>query len=244
VSRQVNENAPKIAARLLLASALRQGRKARSEAARSGPASGYERAVRCGMLGALNSGRLGPRSCKGAMHGGRRLSPGGWAMAGLRFCAYQYQHLPLVALQQRWREAERAGFDVLWNCDTVVEPDRPRHVMFDGPATLTLMAAATTRIRVGTLVTSVYFRHPVTSAKAAMTLDHLSGGRVEIALTLARAAAHIVGTCGRPTCAHDRHWPCAWPRAQLPLVLPASLRAYSSLISSPTILPPTARRVR
>jgi alkanesulfonate monooxygenase SsuD/methylene tetrahydromethanopterin reductase-like flavin-dependent oxidoreductase (luciferase family) len=103
-------------------------------------------------------------------------------MADLRFCAYQYQHLPLVALQQRWREAERAGFDVLWNCDTVVEPDRARHMMFDGPATLTLMAAATTRIRVGTLVTSVYFRHPVTSAKAAMTLDHLSGGRVEIAL--------------------------------------------------------------
>jgi alkanesulfonate monooxygenase SsuD/methylene tetrahydromethanopterin reductase-like flavin-dependent oxidoreductase (luciferase family) len=103
-------------------------------------------------------------------------------MADLRFCAYQYQHLPLVALEQRWREAERAGFDVLWKCDTVVEPDRARHKMFDGPATLTLMAAATTRIRVGTLVTSVYFRHPVTSAKAAMTLDHLSGGRVEIAL--------------------------------------------------------------
>ncbi len=92
-------------------------------------------------------------------------------MADLRFCAYQYQHLPLVALQQRWRDAERVGFDVLWNCDTVVEPDRARHMMFDGPATLTLMAAATTRIRVGTLVTSVYFRHPVTSAKAAMTLD-------------------------------------------------------------------------
>ena len=36
----MSENAPKIAARLLLASALRQGRKARSEAARSGPASG------------------------------------------------------------------------------------------------------------------------------------------------------------------------------------------------------------
>jgi alkanesulfonate monooxygenase SsuD/methylene tetrahydromethanopterin reductase-like flavin-dependent oxidoreductase (luciferase family) len=103
-------------------------------------------------------------------------------MADLRFCAYQYQHLPLVALQQRWRDAERAGFDVLWNCDTVVEPDRPRHMMFDGPATLTLMAAATTRIRVGTLVTPVSFRHPVTSAKAAMTLDHLCGGRVEIAL--------------------------------------------------------------
>jgi alkanesulfonate monooxygenase SsuD/methylene tetrahydromethanopterin reductase-like flavin-dependent oxidoreductase (luciferase family) len=103
-------------------------------------------------------------------------------VADLRFCAYQYQHLPLDVLHRRWREAERLGFDVLWNCDTVVEPDRVRHTMFDGPATLTLMAAGTTGIRVGTLVSSLYFRHPVTLTKAAMTVDHISGGRVEIAL--------------------------------------------------------------
>ena len=36
-----------------------------------------------------------------------------------------------------------------------------------------MMAAETSRIRVGTLVSSVYFREPVTVAKAAMTLDHL-----------------------------------------------------------------------
>jgi hypothetical protein len=49
--------------------------------------------------------------------------------------------------------------------------------MFDGPATLTMMAADTSRIRVGTLVTSLYFRQPVTFAKAAVTVDHLGGGR-------------------------------------------------------------------
>jgi alkanesulfonate monooxygenase SsuD/methylene tetrahydromethanopterin reductase-like flavin-dependent oxidoreductase (luciferase family) len=103
-------------------------------------------------------------------------------MASLRFCAYQYQHLSLDALDERWREAERLGFDVVWNCDTIVEPDRPRHVMFDGPTTLTLMAQATNRIRVGTLVSSLYFRQPVTLAKATMTLDQLTGGRVEVAL--------------------------------------------------------------
>jgi alkanesulfonate monooxygenase SsuD/methylene tetrahydromethanopterin reductase-like flavin-dependent oxidoreductase (luciferase family) len=116
-------------------------------------------------------------------------------MAGLRFCAYEYQHLPLDALQTRWRQAESAGFDVLWNCDTVVEPDRPRHLMFDGPATLTLMAAGTSSIRVGTLVTSLYFRHPVTLTKAATTLDHLSGGRLELALGVGdpSAGAKAVG---------------------------------------------------
>ncbi|MDF2092071.1 LLM class flavin-dependent oxidoreductase [Knoellia sp. 3-2P3] len=103
-------------------------------------------------------------------------------MSTLRFCAYQYQHLPLGTLRHRWREAEDLGFDVLWNCDTVVEPDRPQHMMFDGPTTLAMMATETHRIRVGTLVSSLYFRHPVTLAKAAMTVDHLTQGRVEVAL--------------------------------------------------------------
>jgi alkanesulfonate monooxygenase SsuD/methylene tetrahydromethanopterin reductase-like flavin-dependent oxidoreductase (luciferase family) len=110
------------------------------------------------------------------------MSPEGVVMAALRFCAYQYQHLPLKVLSDRWRESERLGFDVVWNCDTIVEPDRPRHVMFDGPTTLTLMGAATSRIRVGTLVSSLYFRQPVTLARATMTLDQLTGGRVELAL--------------------------------------------------------------
>lgn len=103
-------------------------------------------------------------------------------MATLRFCAYQYQHLPLDVLTERWHEAERLAFDVVWNCDTVVEPDRPRHAMFDAPTTLALMARETSEIRVGTLVSSLYFRQPVTLAKATMTLDQLTGGRVELAL--------------------------------------------------------------
>ena len=100
----------------------------------------------------------------------------------IRFCAYQYQNLPLRKLEERWRRAEELGFDVLWNVDTVVDPDRPRSTMFDGPATLAVMAARTAAIRIGTLVTSLYFRSPVTAAKAAVTVDHISGGRLEIAL--------------------------------------------------------------
>ena len=100
----------------------------------------------------------------------------------IRFCAYQYQNLPLRELQGRWRRAEELGFDVLWNVDTVVDPDRPRSTMFDGPATLAVMAVTTAGIRIGTLVTSLYFRSPVTAAKASVTVDHLSGGRLEIAL--------------------------------------------------------------
>jgi len=103
-------------------------------------------------------------------------------MGTLRFCAYQYQHLPFSELEERWRRAEELGFDVLWNVDTLVEPDHPRMTMFDGPSTLAVMAVKTHRIRIGTLVTSLYFRSPVTSAKAVVTVDHLSGGRLEIGL--------------------------------------------------------------
>lgn len=119
----------------------------------------------------------------------------------IRFCAYQYQNLPFRELEGRWRRAEELGFDVLWNVDTVVDPDRPRSTMFDGPATLTAMALATERIRVGTLVTSLYFRSPVTAAKAAVTVDHLSGGRLEIALgvgdpSAGQGAAGVTWTAG------------------------------------------------
>jgi alkanesulfonate monooxygenase SsuD/methylene tetrahydromethanopterin reductase-like flavin-dependent oxidoreductase (luciferase family) len=121
-------------------------------------------------------------------------------MASLRFCAYQYQHHGLDELRRRWLLAEQLGFDVLWNVDTVVEPDRPRHPILDGPATLTLMASETSSIRVGTLVNSLYFRHPVTLAKAATTVDHISGGRLEIAVGVGdpSAGAAAVGADWSP----------------------------------------------
>jgi len=100
----------------------------------------------------------------------------------LRFCSYEYQSIPFDILRDRWRRAEELGFDVIWNCDTVVEPDHPRMPIFDGPSTLTAMALETSTIRIGTLVTSQYFRHPMTLVKAATTVDHLSGGRLEMAL--------------------------------------------------------------
>lgn len=103
-------------------------------------------------------------------------------MRPIRFCIYQYQQLPVDQLRERWRRAEDLGFDVLWNVDSLRDPDVSRSPMLDGPATLAAMVEATDRIRVGSLVTSMYFRHPVLLARSAVALDHLSGGRLEIAL--------------------------------------------------------------
>jgi alkanesulfonate monooxygenase SsuD/methylene tetrahydromethanopterin reductase-like flavin-dependent oxidoreductase (luciferase family) len=107
----------------------------------------------------------------------------------MRFCAYQYQRLGLPELVRRWRLAEELGFDVLWNVDTVVDPDGERSPMLDGPSILSAMALRTSTIRIGTLVTSLYFRHPVLAARASVTVDHLSDGRVEVALGVGDPAA-------------------------------------------------------
>lgn len=98
----------------------------------------------------------------------------------LRFCLYQYAHHPLPVLEERWRRAEELGFDVLWNCDTLNEPDHPGMAHFEATSVLAAMAVRTSRIRVGTLVTTLVYRNPAVVAKAAMTIDHLSGGRLEL----------------------------------------------------------------
>jgi len=96
---------------------------------------------------------------------------------------YQYRNLPVPQLRQRWQREEALGFDLLWNVDTVVAPDCAWSPMFDGLATLPAMALSTTRIRVGnSLVTSLYFRHPVLAARPTVSIDHLSNGGVEVAL--------------------------------------------------------------
>ena len=119
-------------------------------------------------------------------------------MTSIRFCAYQYQHLPFEQLFERWRRAEELGFDVLWNVDTVVEPDRPSTTLFDGPTTLAAMALQTSTIRLGTLVTSLFFRSPVAAARAAVAADHLSGGRIEVALGVGDPSAGPAAAGVRP----------------------------------------------
>ncbi|WP_431947450.1 LLM class flavin-dependent oxidoreductase [Micromonospora marina] len=78
---------------------------------------------------------------------------------------------------ERWQAVETLGFDSAWTYDHLWW-----RALRDGPwfGTFPLLAAAacaTTRIRLGTLVTSPNFRHPVPTAKDAITIDDVSGGR-------------------------------------------------------------------
>jgi F420-dependent oxidoreductase-like protein len=83
----------------------------------------------------------------------------------------------------RARLAEAAGFDGLWVFDhftaLYADPDGP---CLEGWTLLAALAAATTRIRLGTLVTGMTHRHPSVLATEVVTIDHVSGGRVECAV--------------------------------------------------------------
>jgi F420-dependent oxidoreductase-like protein len=94
--------------------------------------------------------------------------------------------LPYAERRDYWREAERLGYD--WA--SVGDHFMPNPV-FGAQATdpwneawvtLAALAEATSRIRVGVLVTSVGFRHPAVLAKMAATLDVISGGRLEFGI--------------------------------------------------------------
>ncbi len=85
---------------------------------------------------------------------------------------------PWSEAESIWRRAEELGFDHAWTYDHLVWaglPDAPWHSTV---ATLTAAAMVTDRIRLGTLVASPNFRHPVTLMRDAITLDDISSGRL------------------------------------------------------------------
>jgi F420-dependent oxidoreductase-like protein len=79
---------------------------------------------------------------------------------------------------------ERGGFDALFRSDHYVSvEDRRERGSLDAWGTICGLAATTSRIRLGTLVSPVTFRHPSVLAKLAVTADHISGGsRIELGM--------------------------------------------------------------
>lgn len=84
--------------------------------------------------------------------------------------------------QKIWRRAEDLGFHAAYTYDHLSWRSFRDEPWFGAVPTLTAAATATERIRLGTLVTSPNFRHPVTLAKELMTLDDISGGRLTVGI--------------------------------------------------------------
>jgi alkanesulfonate monooxygenase SsuD/methylene tetrahydromethanopterin reductase-like flavin-dependent oxidoreductase (luciferase family) len=77
-----------------------------------------------------------------------------------------------------WRGAEELGFDHVWTYDHLVWGGLPDSPWYGTVPTLTAAAMVTSRIRLGTFVTSPNYRHPVTLMRDLLALDDISGGRL------------------------------------------------------------------
>jgi alkanesulfonate monooxygenase SsuD/methylene tetrahydromethanopterin reductase-like flavin-dependent oxidoreductase (luciferase family) len=89
----------------------------------------------------------------------------------------------LAQVQDEFGLAEELGFDTAYLVDHLVDtdgpPDRP---CLESWTLLAGLATMTRQIRLGILVTSNTFRHPAILLKSAVTVDHLSGGRLILGL--------------------------------------------------------------
>ncbi|GAA3396157.1 LLM class F420-dependent oxidoreductase [Streptomyces roseoviridis] len=86
------------------------------------------------------------------------------------------------------REAERLGYHSVWTAESWGS---------DAFTALTWIAAHTSRVRLGTAVAQMAARTPAATAMHALTLDHLSGGRVLLGLGLSGPQV-VEGWYGRP----------------------------------------------
>ena len=78
--------------------------------------------------------------------------------------------------------AEQHGFEGLFRSDHYTAIIRPQADALDAWATLAGLATLTQRIRLGTLVSPATFRHPSVLARMAVTVDHISRGRVDVGM--------------------------------------------------------------
>lgn len=94
------------------------------------------------------------------------------------------QHATWETMLEVWKEADQIDvFESAWNWDHLY-PLRgdPEGGTLEAWTTLAALAGATSRIRVGCMVTGMHFRAPAVTASMAATLDHISGGRLYLGL--------------------------------------------------------------
>jgi alkanesulfonate monooxygenase SsuD/methylene tetrahydromethanopterin reductase-like flavin-dependent oxidoreductase (luciferase family) len=78
---------------------------------------------------------------------------------------------------------EEHGIDTLFRSDHYLSLTAPRErAATDAWTLLGALAGKTSKLRLGTLVSPVTFRHPAVLAKGAATVEHISGGRVEVGM--------------------------------------------------------------
>jgi alkanesulfonate monooxygenase SsuD/methylene tetrahydromethanopterin reductase-like flavin-dependent oxidoreductase (luciferase family) len=97
-------------------------------------------------------------------------------MTELRFGVMNFTRSPYDELSHRIRDAEAMGFDSAWVDDDILTPG---YVDLEAWTLLGALARDTSRIQIGTMVTVTSFRNPAILASQVLTVDRISGGRVE-----------------------------------------------------------------
>ena len=101
-----------------------------------------------------------------------------------RFQVEVLPDLEWAELLRRFRHIEELGFDIATTADQFVDWKNPTVPWFDVWTVLAAAAQATTTLRLAPCVAQIPMRDPATYARQVVTVDHISGGRVEAGLGL------------------------------------------------------------
>ena len=133
-----------------------------------------------------------------------------------RFGILTFPVAPFSAVEREWTWAEELGFDHAWLPDGFSNLGLAD---FEVWTLLASLAKTTSRIRMGTLVTTIVARHPLLLAAMALTVDHLSSGRIEVG----------IGAGDQPT-ESDAFGLPRWPPAERVARLGEQLELLSELL--------------
>ncbi|MFX1252190.1 MAG: LLM class flavin-dependent oxidoreductase [Promethearchaeota archaeon] len=100
----------------------------------------------------------------------------------LRFGVGILQHDPWEVQVKRWQSIEALGFDSVWLADHFVNFMNPNAPWYEAWTLLAALATVTSSIRIGTLVSSAPLRNPAVLARQALTVDHISNGRLDLGI--------------------------------------------------------------
>ncbi len=99
----------------------------------------------------------------------------------LRFGIATLQNVSWEEHVKRWQSIEALGFDSAWIADHFVDYQNPTSPWFEAWTLLAALASQTNRLRIG-VISSIPLRNPALLARQALTVDHISNGRLDLGL--------------------------------------------------------------